>query len=66
MRAKVKENRAMRVYAHFSRRQRDGIIIPEIKLQGIYLEDAGFNIGDKINVEVVGERITISKGGSNG
>ncbi|MEQ8548748.1 MAG: SymE family type I addiction module toxin [Cyclobacteriaceae bacterium] len=40
--------------------------VPEIKLQGIYLEKAGFKIGEKVAVDVVKDQIIIRRGGQNG
>jgi hypothetical protein len=39
--------------------------VPEIKLQGIYLENAGFVIGEKVNVNVINNQIIISRNQEN-
>ncbi len=61
----TQDSRTLRVYAHFSKRERNHVLTPEIKLQGIYLEQAGFEVGDFINVSLTGGKIVIEKGGSH-
>lgn len=58
-------NTIKRVSAHFRKRQYDDVLIPKIILEGNYLQTAGFEIGDKINVCVSGGMITIQKGGAS-
>ena len=50
-----------RVYAHFRKRQNDDIVLPQILLQGKYLESAGFEVGDHINIKILDGVITIKK-----
>ena len=36
-------------------------VVPQIRLAGLWLADAGFNIGDKLNVEVDHQEIYITR-----
>lgn len=55
-------NTKKRVYAHFRKRMNDDLILPQIILQGHYLQKAGYEVGDLIEVNMVGDVITIRKG----
>ena len=36
-------------------------IKPKVIISGSWLEDAGFNIGDKINIQIINNQLIISK-----
>lgn len=60
------KNRKIRVHAHFRKRTYDDTFCPEIKLQGNYLEQAGFEIGGFVDVTFENDCIIIRKGVRNG
>ena len=45
----------------YRRRKWDTIVVPELRLNGIWLEELGFNIGDKVVIKQNYKSIVISK-----
>lgn len=58
---KMNENiRRIKIYPkHSARKDIPFKIVPEIRLSGLWLKDAGFFIGDSINVEVSKNKMII-------
>ena len=54
-----KENRTMTVYGIST--QPGYKIVPQIRLQGEWLKELGYNIGDKLNVECREGQLIIKK-----
>ena len=51
--------RILKVYQKFQRRRWDHKAVPEIRLEGDWLKDLGFEIGDAIEVRQEKEQLTI-------
>ena len=55
----AKETRNIKVYSKFVRR--DKSYRPQIRLEGLWLTESGFDIGDHISVVCENGRLTISR-----
>jgi toxic protein SymE len=53
--------RKLKIYSLFQQRTWKSIIVPQIRLQGKYLHEAGFAAGQEINVKVSKGKIIIEK-----
>ena len=51
--------RILKVYRKFQRRRWDHKVVPEIRLEGDWLQDLGFEIGDAIEVLQEKHQLTI-------
>lgn len=51
--------RILKVYRKFQRRRWDHKAVPEIRLEGDWLKDLGFEIGDSIEVQQEKHQLTI-------
>lgn len=55
---KFKENRTMKVYEGSDRNYK---AIPQIRLQGKWLQELGFDMGTPINIKCEGGMLTITR-----
>jgi Toxin SymE, type I toxin-antitoxin system len=53
--------RTATVGERFRQFRRRNSVVPQIRLAGLWLTDAGFNIGDKLNVKVDQQEIYITR-----
>ncbi|MEO6240325.1 MAG: SymE family type I addiction module toxin [Bacteroidia bacterium] len=53
--------RKRKVYYKYSRRARKSVIHPAIRIDGLYLKEYGFNIGDNIEIACEEGQIMIRK-----
>lgn len=53
--------KSLKVYSLFQQRAWKAIIIPQIRLQGKYLQEAGFHAGTQIDVTIKKGEIVIKK-----
>lgn len=53
-----KKNRSVKVYEGSDRNYKP---LPQIRIQGKWLEEHGFEIGTKLNIECEGGRLIITK-----
>ena len=51
--------RILKVYRKFQRRRWDHKVVPEIRLEGDWLKELGFEIGDAIEVQQEKHQLTI-------
>lgn len=56
-----KKQRHIKVYPKYMQRTYKSIIVPEIRLSGLWLQESGFEYGQDITVETEKDRIIISK-----
>ena len=56
----MKKLRKKKVYTKFRSRTYDNILIPEIRLEGKWLEKLGFIQGQTINIEQKKNKLTIT------
>ncbi|MDC8003853.1 SymE family type I addiction module toxin [Aureisphaera galaxeae] len=56
----MNQHRKLKVYQKFRRREWDNLVVPEIRLEGIWLQELGFEIGMEIQVEQGKERLVIT------
>ena len=52
--------RKLKVYQKFRTRTWDNTTVPEIRLEGIWLKELGFDIGKEIKVEQKKNKLTIT------
>ncbi|MEM7485638.1 MAG: SymE family type I addiction module toxin [Bacteroidota bacterium] len=52
--------RKLKIYQKFRSRTWDNTIVPEIRLEGNWLKELGFEIGKEIKVEQKKHRLTIT------
>lgn len=53
--------RLIKISGLFQRRRWAGVFVPQIRLQGIYLRNAGFAPGDAVQVTIENGKIIITK-----
>ncbi|UII77581.1 type I toxin-antitoxin system SymE family toxin [Flagellimonas sp. HMM57] len=51
--------RILKVYRKFQRRRWDHKVVPEIRLEGDWLKELGFEIGEAIEVQQEKDKLTI-------
>lgn len=56
----MKPTRKMKIHAKFRTRRWDNITVPEIRLQGKWLEEAGFKQGEYVKIQVEHNKLTIT------
>jgi toxic protein SymE len=56
----VKKSRNLKIYPKIRVRTWDRIIVPEIRLQGIWLKELGFEHGKQIKVEKHKDKLVIT------
>lgn len=57
----AQKNRILTISSLFRKRKwQKPVHYPKLTITGKWLEEAGFNIGDKINLEIVNNKIIIS------
>ncbi|MBX2828238.1 MAG: type I toxin-antitoxin system SymE family toxin [Flavobacteriaceae bacterium] len=47
----MSHHRKLKVYQKFRRRELGNCVVPEIRLEGLWLQELGFEVGSKIIVE---------------
>ncbi|MEM9078750.1 MAG: SymE family type I addiction module toxin [Bacteroidota bacterium] len=57
--SKMLSLRILKVYRKFQRRRWDHKVVPEIRLEGDWLKDLGFEIGETIEVQQEKHQLTI-------
>lgn len=55
----MKKSRTLKIYPKIRVRTWDRIIVPEIRLQGVWLKNLGFKQGDKIKIEEYKNKLII-------
>lgn len=58
--AKIK-SRKVKIYSKFRSRRRDNTTVPEIRLQGKWLDEFGFYEGHQVKVHLEYNKLTITK-----
>jgi toxic protein SymE len=55
----MKKTRILKVYKKAQQRQRYYAIVPEIRLQGEWLQKIGFGIGSTVQVRIASQKIVL-------
>lgn len=55
-----KKYRSLKIYSKYQRRVCKDIIIPEIRLEGIWLKELGFQEGMKVKIEQQSKKLVIT------
>jgi len=56
----MKQIRKLKIYQKFQSRERKNITVPEIRLEGKWLEELGFEIGKGIEIKQQQNKLTIT------
>jgi len=56
----MKRIRKLKIYQKFQSRERKNITVPEIRLEGKWLEELGFEIGKEIEINQQQNKLTIT------
>lgn len=52
--------RKLKIHSKFRTRRWDNITVPEIRLEGRWLEEVGFKEGERIKIQVEKNKLTIT------
>jgi len=56
----MKRIRKLKIYQKFQSRERKNITVPEIRLEGKWLKELGFDIGKEIEIKQQQNKLTIT------
>ncbi len=56
----MKPTRKLKIHSKLRTRRWDNIAVPKIRLEGKWLEEAGFKQGEYINIQVAKNKLIIS------
>lgn len=56
----MKKFRKLKIYQKFQSRERKNITVPEIRLEGKWLKELGFEIGKEIEIKQQQNKLTIT------
>jgi len=56
----MKQIRKLKIYQKFQSRERKNITVPEIRLEGKWLKELGFEIGKEIEIKQQQNKLTIT------
>ena len=56
----MKQLRTLKIYSKFRRRRWDNTTVPEIRLEGRWLEDLGFKEGGQVQIEQEAQKLIIT------
>jgi len=56
----MKQIRKLKIYQKFQSRERKSITVPEIRLEGKWLQELGFEIGKEIEIKQQQNKLTIT------
>lgn len=56
----MKQKRALKIQCKFRKREYDTIIIPQIRMEGKWLENLGFKIGNEIIIKPQKNKLIIT------
>lgn len=57
----MKKSRKLKIRSKFQKRTRTYISVPEIQLEGKWLEELGFKIGSEVEVKQQNQKLIITK-----
>lgn len=55
----MKPTRKLKIHSKFRKRRWDNISVPEIRLEGKWLEEVGFKQGQYVNIQVAKNKLII-------
>jgi toxic protein SymE len=55
--------RKLKIYTKYQHRRRGGVNIPEIRLEGKWLNELGFKQGQTVTIELADNKLTITLDG---
>ncbi|MPL96256.1 hypothetical protein SDC9_42439 [bioreactor metagenome] len=56
----MKRFRKLKIYSKFQQRRWDYVSVPEIRLEGKWLEELGFKEGEHVHIEQQQDKLTIT------
>ena len=56
----MKRFRKLKIHRKFQARNWSDVVVPEIRLEGIWLEELGFNVGEDVQIELQKNKLIIT------